>query len=123
MFFSCLYCAVWLNKRKKDVIITVDNFNEWLEANLKKNPEHYSLDKNGKPIFKRTRNKSYYDKIGCLKFSYNQDQIKMMIIEQDALKKDLDTWRYFGMAGRLTKPVILDEATPEIVKRIERMVK
>lgn len=107
-------------KPDKDVIIITDNFKDFLIANYEKNPQHFSEDFD-KTILSNKKNKNkFYNNIGCLKFYHEGIRFKAMIISKAALDEDLKTWKYFGMAGRLTKPILYQNIPDYLEKAINK---
>lgn len=103
----------------KDIILVVDNFRSFLLEDLEKNPSHFSDDFDRRILEKIKDKTNYYNNLGCLKFYKDNVHYKVMIISKEALEFDLKTWKYFGMAGRLTKPILYDD----IPKELERLIK
>jgi translocator assembly and maintenance protein 41 len=93
-------------KPDKDLILIVKNFKQFLIDDYQMNPDHFSKDFNSNILYKAKEKNDFYDNLGCLKFYHNNIHFKMMVISKDALCEDLTTWKYFGMAGRLSKPII-----------------
>ena len=104
----------------KDVIIVVDNFKQFLIEDYKENPHHFSLDFSLKSLIKKSENTNFYNNIGCLKFNHNNIRFKAMVISKKALEQDLKTWKFFGMAGRLTKPIIFQNIPLELEEMIRK---
>lgn len=103
----------------KDIILVVENFRDFLIEDIKENPNHFSEDFD-RNVFKRNKDKTkYYNNIGCLKFYKDNIHYKVMIISKNALEYDLKTWKYFGMAGRLTKPIIYEDIPKKLNDLIE----
>ena len=90
----------------KDVIIIVDNFKQFLLEDYTQNPNHFSKDFDIKTLQNKKDKINFYNNIGCLKFCQENINFKAMIISKKSLEEDLKTWKYFGMAGRLTKPIL-----------------
>ncbi len=103
----------------KDIILVVEDFRDFLLEDIKENPNHFSEDFD-KNLFKRNKDKTkYYNNLGCLKFYKDNIHYKVMIISKDALEYDLKTWKYFGMAGRLTKPILYEDIPESLETLIE----
>ena len=102
----------------KDIILVVDDFKNFLLEDFKMNPNHFSDDFDKKILEEKKEKPNFYNNLGCLKFYHNNIHYKMMIISESALKYDLKTWKYFGMAGRLTKPILYDQ----IPKDLEELI-
>ena len=102
----------------KDIILVVDDFKNFLLEDFKMNPNHFSDDFDKKILEEKKEKPNFYNNLGCLKFYHNNIHYKMMIISEAALKYDLKTWKYFGMAGRLTKPILYDQ----IPKDLEELI-
>lgn len=104
----------------KDIIVVVDNFIQFLIDDYEMNNHHFAQDFD-KHILASKKNKSnFYRNLGCLKFSEDGIRFKLMIISKSALEYDLSTWRYFGMAGRLTKPILYDKIPQSLEKAIRK---
>lgn len=104
----------------KDVIIITEDFKDFLIEDYEKNPHHFSEDFDKRNLSKRKEKEKFYRNIGCLKFYHDGIRFKAMIISKDALNQDLNTWKYFGMAGRLTKPIIYQNIPLELEEAIKR---
>lgn len=102
----------------KDIILVVDNFRQFLIDDYDMNPEHFSPDFDKRVLQDKKDKYKYYKNLGCLKFYHNNIHYKMMIISNSALEYDLKTWAYFGMAGRLTKPILYGD----IPEKLERLI-
>ncbi len=113
-------------KPDKDVIIIVDDFKDFLIEDYQLNPEHFSNDFDKNILYKKKEKANFYSNLGCLKFYHDNIHFKAMIISKDALEKDLQTWKYFGMAGRLTKPILYqnipEDLENKIIKNRERIL-
>lgn len=93
-------------KPDKDVIIIAEDFKDFLIEDYEQNPHHFSTDFDKRILLKKKEKEKFYSNIGCLKFYHDNIHFKAMIISKKALFEDLKTWKYFGMAGRLTKPIL-----------------
>ena len=102
----------------KDIILVVDNFRQFLLDDYNKNKDHFSPDFDIRVLQDKKDKYNYYKNLGCLKFYHDNVHYKMMIISEDALEYDLKTWTYFGMSGRLTKPILYGE----IPEKLERLI-
>ena len=103
----------------KDIILIVDDFMEFLKEDYRMNPKHFSSDFNKTKLELKTSKHDFYSNLGCLKFYHENIHFKMMIISEKALIYDLKTWAYFGMAGRLTKPILYDNIPEELDELIK----
>ena len=103
-------------KPDKDVIIITEDFNDFLINDYEQNPHHFSDDFDKRILLKKKEKSKFYSNLGCLKFYQDGIHFKAMVISRKALEEDLNTWKYFGMAGRLTKP-ILYQSIPETLER------
>lgn len=104
-------------KPDKDIILVVEDFKEFLIDDFKMNPHHFSDDFDKKVLERKKEKANFYRNLGCLKFYHDDVHFKVMIISNEALKYDLKTWKHFGMAGRLTKPILYDNL-PEDLERL-----
>ena len=93
-------------KPDKDVIIIVDDFKDFLISDHDKNPNHFSEDFDKRILLRKKEKDKFYSNVGCLKFYQDGIHFKAMVISKKSLEEDLNTWKYFGMAGRLTKPIL-----------------
>ena len=93
-------------KPDKDVIIITEDFKDFLIEDYEQNPHHFSEDFDKRILLKKKEKEKFYSNIGCLKFYHDNIHFKAMVISKKALFEDLKTWKYFGMAGRLTKPIL-----------------
>ena len=105
-------------KPDKDVIVVVDDFQDFLIDDYAKNTHHFSKD--FIPSNLSRKKDDFYSNIGCLKFYHDNIHFKAMIISKKALEQDLKTWKFFGMAGRLTKPILYQNIPEELEKAIQR---
>ncbi len=103
-------------KPDKDVIIITEDFNDFLINDYEQNPHHFSDDFDKRILLNKKEKTKFYSNLGCLKFYQDGIHFKAMVISRKALEEDLNTWKYFGMAGRLTKP-ILYQSIPETLER------
>lgn len=91
-----------------DFIFVVDNPLDWHRRNLKMNESHYSVLKYmGPDLISRFQNKTgagvYFNTL--IPIEDEGVTIKYGITSTDNLLKDLYTWKYLYLAGRLHKPV------------------
>ncbi len=93
----------------KDIILVVENFRQFLIDDYKMNKDHFSSDFDVRVLEDKKDKYKFYKNIGCLKFYHDNVHYKMMIISESALIYDLKTWNHFGMAGRLTKPILYED--------------
>lgn len=107
------------DKPDKDVIIVTPNFRQFLSQNYEMNREHFSPDFDKKNLEKKGK-ESYYSNIGCLKFEHEGYRFKAMVISTETLKSDLRTWKHFGMAGRLTKPIMYENIPQDLEELIKQ---
>ncbi len=105
-------------KPDKDVILVVDDFKQFLIEDYEINPEHFSKDFNKNILYKRNEKTNFYNNLGCLKLYHNGIHFKVMIVSKSALEYDLKTWKYFGMAGRLSKPILYQDMPANLEKAI-----
>lgn len=105
-------------KPDKDVIVVVDDFQDFLIDDYAKNTHHFSKD--FIPSNLSRKKDDFYSNIGCLKFYHDNIHFKAMIISKKALEQDLKTWKFFGMAGRLTKPILYQNIPKDLEKAIQR---
>lgn len=106
-------------KPDKDVIIVTEDFKDFLIEDYEKNPHHFSDDFDKHILIKKKEKDKFYSNVGCLKFYHNSIHFKAMIISKKALEEDLKTWKYFGMSGRLTKPILYGNISQELDKAIQ----
>ena len=106
-------------KPDKDVIIVTEDFKDFLIEDYEKNPHHFSDDFDKHILIKKKEKDKFYSNVGCLKFYHNNIHFKAMIISKKALEEDLKTWKYFGMSGRLTKPILYGNISQELDKAIQ----
>lgn len=107
------------DKPDKDVIIVSPNFRKFLTQNYEKNRDHFAPDFDKSNLEKKGK-EGYYSNIGCLKFEHEGYRFKAMIISTETLKSDLRTWKHFGMAGRLTKPIMYEEIPDDLEMLIKQ---
>ena len=106
-------------KPDKDVIIVTEDFKDFLIEDYEKNPHHFSDDFDKHILIKKKEKDKFYSNVGCLKFYHNNIHFKAMIISKKALEEDLKTWKYFGMSGRLTKPILYGNISQDLDKAIQ----
>ena len=106
-------------KPDKDVIIVTEDFKDFLIEDYEKNPHHFSDDFDKHILIKKKEKDKFYSNVGCLKFYHNNIHFKDMIISKKALEEDLKTWKYFGMSGRLTKPILYGNISQDLDKAIQ----
>lgn len=102
----------------KDVIIVVDDFKQFLLDDYDMNNHHFASEITKKNI-ERKKCDSFYSNIGCLKFNHNNVHFKALIVSRKALEQDLKTWKFFGMAGRLTKPILYQNLPTNLKESIK----
>lgn len=105
-------------KPDKDVILVVDDFKQFLIEDYEMNPEHFSKDFNKNILYKKNEKTNFYNNLGCLKLNHNGIHFKVMVVSKCALEYDLKTWKYFGMAGRLSKPILYQDMPANLEKAI-----
>lgn len=106
-------------KPDKDVIVIAEDFKDFLLQDHEKNPHHFSDDFDNKILLKKKQKDKFYSNVGCLKFYQDGIHFKAMVISKKSLEEDLNTWKYFGMAGRLTKPILYKEIPKDLEKAIQ----
>ena len=107
-------------KPDKDVIVVVDDFKQFLISDYEQNAHHFSKDFDKRKLLRKKESDNFYSNIGCLKFYHDNIHFKAMIVSKDALEQDLKTWKFFGMAGRLTKPILYQNIPEDLEKAIQR---
>lgn len=107
-------------KPDKDIILVVEDFKQFLIDDYKMNPNHFSDDFNPNILYMKKEKNKFYNNLGCLKFYKDNIRFKLMIISKEALDFDLRTWKHFGMAGRLTKPILYDNIPEELETSIKK---
>lgn len=103
------------DKPDKDIIVVVENLHRFLSEDYHLNRYHFGDGIGNK--YKNIKNKNtnfFYHQIGCLKFPKNGINYKMLIVEQKGIEKDIKSWKYYGMAARLSKPIVYDELSQEL---------
>ena len=109
-----------LEKPDKDVIVVVDDFKQFLISDYEQNAHHFSKGFDKSKLLRKKESDNFYSNIGCLKFNHNNIHFKAMVVSRKALEQDLKTWKFFGMAGRLTKPILYQNIPEELEKAIQR---
>ena len=106
-------------KPDKDVIVVVDDFKDFLIEDFEKNPNHFSDDFDKHILLRKKEKEKFYSNVGCLKFYHDNIHFKAMVISKKALEDDMNTWKYFGMAGRLTKPILYQNIPDKLEEAIQ----
>lgn len=107
------------DKPDKDIIVVVENLHRFLTEDYHLNPYHFGHGMTNK--YKNIKDKDtdfFYHQIGCLKFPKNGINYKLLIVEQKAIEEDIESWKYYGLAARLSKPIICDELPQDIEELI-----
>lgn len=107
-------------KPDKDVIVVTDDFKDFLISDHNQNPHHFSDDFDKRILLKKKEKDKFYSNVGCLKFYQDGIHFKAMVISKKALEEDLKTWKYFGMAGRLTKPILYQSIPEDLETKIKQ---
>ena len=107
-------------KPDKDVIVVAEDFKDFLIADYEKNPDHFSEGFDKRILSNKKDKEKFYSNVGCLKFYHDGIHFKAMVISKGALAEDLKTWKYFGMAGRLTKPILYRNIPEDLEEAINR---
>lgn len=121
------YSAKDVRNAMLDVILGVENLEEWHLVNLAKNPQHYSWIRhlNAKSVAK-------LDEVGFGHVLYNRSEmgperekrpVKYGVISLSSLKRDLLTWDSLYVAGRLQKPVCILKAREDIIRSMNENLK
>ena len=108
------------DKPDKDILVVVDNLHRFLTEDYHLNKYHFGEETSNK--YKNIKDKNtnfFYHQIGCLKFSKNGVGYKLLVVEQKALEKDIKSWKYYGPAARLSKPILYDEIPQDIEELID----
>ncbi len=106
-------------KPDKDIIFVVDNLHKFLAEDYQMNPEHFSAGTGKKYKQVKTKKASFfYHKLGCLKFQKDSYHFKLIIVEKEALLYDVLTWKKYGIAARLSKPIIYGHIPHDIENAI-----
>eukprot|EP00117_Sycon_ciliatum_P044230 scpid84107/ scgid31940/ Mitochondrial translocator assembly and maintenance protein 41 homolog; MMP37-like protein, mitochondrial len=98
--------TVDVRKNMLDLVLVVNDSQTWHQANLEKNPHHYSFIKyaGAGNIYTLQRKFS----AGCYcntMLELAGRSAKYTVVEMDDLCEDLETWKYLYISGRLHKPV------------------
>lgn len=107
-------------KVQVDLIVIVDNLKKWHLENMKKNSHDYSFV--GKMFFKHASNDKLRagGKITYMTYiPFEGKEYKIGTIEKKDFLDDLKNWDTFYMAGRMQKPILVVEASDDILSAIE----
>lgn len=94
-------------KPQIDLILVVDNMQEWHKQNIASNPKDYSffgkvrLNNVSRQAMKGKNHITY-----CALIRSNDHLFKYGLIEKEDFMKDLASWKPFYVAGRFHKPVL-----------------
>jgi len=96
-------------KKSMDIILSVDNPNEWHQENYELNPWMYK----GSGKRQLMNNKLVDDKIsfprslGGFFTDFGDNEYKFIVVDKRLLYYDLKTWKHFSLAGRFQKEMVL----------------
>lgn len=100
-------------KPQIDLILVVDNMQDWHKKNIAQNPGDYSLI--GKVRLSTVSRKNMKGKnhiTYCALIKSNDRLFKFGLIEKDDFISDLTSWQKFYVAGRFHKPVLEVKKNP-----------
>jgi len=96
-------------KKSMDIILSVDNPNEWHKENLENNPWMYI----GASVNNLINNGllegeiSFPQSLGCFFTTFEGREYKIVVVDKSLLYNHLQTWEHFSLAGRFQKQMIL----------------
>ncbi len=110
-------------KKSMDLILSVDNPNEWHTENLAKNRQMYQ----GSGLLKLTSidipddTFSFPKSIGCFFTEYEGTEYKCLVVDKRLLYDDLKRWSNFSLAGRFQKETetLIDNSNKTLSKLLE----
>ena len=100
-----------------DLILSVDNPNEWHQKNYKNNPWMYE-GSGLKALLKYSEDASFPNGLGTFFTSYKGRDYKLVVTDKRLLYDNLKTWNHFSLPGRFQKPmtVIIDNSNGVLPK-------
>ncbi len=101
-------------KKSMDIILSVDNPNDWHRENLENNSWMYrgasvhNLINNGL----LEKEVSFPRSLGCFFTSFEGREYKIVVVDKNLLYDHLRNWKHFSLTGRFQKPmaVIIDNS-------------
>ncbi len=96
-------------KKSMDIILSVDNPNEWHRENLEYNPWMYK----GSSVHNLVNNglldcETYFPQsLGCFFTNFEGREYKIVVVDKQLLYDHLCTWEHFSLTGRFQKPMAL----------------
>ncbi len=110
-------------KKSMDIILSVDDLNEWHQQNYEMNSWIYSgsgtkqLMNNGL----KSEEVAFPRSLGAFFTDFEGREYKFVVVDKRLLYNDLKTWKYFSLAGRFQKEMVLlidnsDGVLPELMK-------
>lgn len=110
-------------KKSMDIILSVDNPNEWHQENYELNPWMY--DGSGKKQLMNNKladdEISFPRSLGGFFTDFEGREYKFIVVDKRLLYDDLKTWKHFSLAGRFQKEMVLlidnsDGVLPELMQ-------
>lgn len=96
-------------KPQVDLILVVDNLENWHSSNLSQNPNDYSNFSHFLGNFKTSKLVDFYYGFGVPvmfhPYIFDQREYKYGVVSKDDFSQDLVNWSNFYFAGRFQKPV------------------
>lgn len=109
------------DKKAMDIILSVDNPNEWHIENYELNPWIYSSANKRNLMFSHEVDGiSFPNSLGCFFTNYEGREYKFLVVNKKLLYSHLTSWERFSLAGRFQKEMFLlidnsDGVLPELM--------
>ncbi|MBR3362752.1 MAG: hypothetical protein IKG40_02375 [Bacilli bacterium] len=104
-------------KKDMDLIISVDNPNQWHMENYLKNPYMY---KNAgiNALLNHSIDETFPNSLGAFFTEFEGENYKLIVVDKRLLYNDLKTWQHFSLPGRFQKPmkIIVDNTDGTLQK-------
>jgi len=96
-------------KKSMDIILSVDNPNEWHRQNFEMNSWMYT----GSGVHRLLDNGlgendvEFPQSLGCFFTDFEEREYKVIVVDKRLLYNHLETWGHFSLAGRFQKEMVL----------------
>lgn len=109
-----------IEKKDMDLMISVDNPNQWHQDNYLQNPDMYEgsgID----ALLNYDEDYSFPNGLGAFFTEYEGRTYKLVVVDKRLLYEDLKTWNHFSLPGRFQKPMkILVDNTNGVLPKLMR---
>lgn len=106
-----------VEKKDLDLIISVENPNQWHQENYEKNPHMYE-GAGIKALLDYDKDASFPNGLGAFFTNFEGTNYKLVVVDKRLLYDDLKTWKHYSIPGRFQKPmqILIDNTNGTLPK-------